>query len=273
MTVLSWLVIFIYSFSGNKLNGLLALVGIAFAHLATNLFDDYIDYGTLSDNCQQCKCAYIKEGKASIDDVLHVVIIYLLIASIIGLILFLRCGIPVIYLALAGGLIALSYAELSKKGLSEIAVCTAFGPLLFEGVYFVMKQEFSFTVFIMSMAVVMFTIGLMYVHTVLDYEGDVKLKKHTLAIRLGTKKRAIDGVFAVYGLGFLFSVVLAFLLNNYYILFSLILLPLVFDLHNSLKSFVCGDDANEFYFRLLKARNLMIYNSLIITLALIIKNI
>ena len=44
MTVLSWLVIFVYSFSGDKFNGFLALIGIAFAHLATNLFDDYVDY-------------------------------------------------------------------------------------------------------------------------------------------------------------------------------------------------------------------------------------
>lgn len=270
MTLLSWLVVFTFSFSGNKLNGVLALVGIAFAHLATNLFDDYIDYKTLTDDCQQCKCAYIKEGRATINDVLKVVIIYLSIASIVGLILFLRCGMPVIYLALAGGIIALFYAELSKRGLSEIAVGLAFGPLLFEGVYFVMNREFSFSVLIMSLAVVMFTIGLMYVHTVLDFEGDIKSKKRTLAVRLKTKERAINGVFVVYGLGFVFSIILAFLLNNYYILASLILLPLVFDLHNSLKSFVCGDDVNEFYFRLLKARNLMVYNSLIITFAMII---
>lgn len=270
MTILSWLVIFTYSFSGNKINGLLALIGIAFAHLATNLFDDYVDYKNLTDNCQQCKCAYIKEGKATINDVLIVVLIYLVIASLTGIILLFRCGMPVLFLALIGGFIALSYSKLSEKGLSEVAVGTAFGPLFFEGVYFVMKGEFSYPVFVMSIACVMFTIGLMYVHTVLDFEGDLKSGKRTLVTRFKNKNTAINGVFVVYGLGFLFTFILAILLNNYYLLFTFLLLPLVFDLHNSLKSFTCGDDVKEFYFRLLKARNLMVYNSLIMTAALII---
>ena len=81
MTLFSWIVIFVYSLPGNYINGLLALIGISFAHLATNLFDDYIDYKNLDDNCQKCKCAYIKQGKATINDVLMVVIIYFLKAS------------------------------------------------------------------------------------------------------------------------------------------------------------------------------------------------
>jgi len=273
MTLLSWLVIFLYSFNGDKINGIAALIGIAFAHLATNLFDDYVDYRDLDDNnCQKCKCAYIKEGKATADDILKVVLIYFFISCIVGLFLFLRCGLPVVWLALCGAFIALFYAVLSKNGLSEIAVGTAFGPLLFEGVYFVMEGKFSFAVFILSLAVVMFTIGLMYVHTVLDYEGDKTAGKRTLVCRLGTKSRAVDGVFVVYGLGFLFTVILAYLENNFYILFTFILIPLVFDLRESLKSFKCGDEIKEFYFRLLKARNLMVWYSLILSTIIFLSN-
>ena len=157
MTLLSWLIIFIYAYfqGGNILNGIAALLGISCAHLATNLFDDYIDYKNLTENSQKCKCAYIKEGAATIDDVLRVVVIYLSIASLVGLFLFIRCGFPVLFLACAGGIITLIYAKLSQKGLSEIAVGTAFGPLLFEGVYFVMTGAFSLKVFVMSLAVVM----------------------------------------------------------------------------------------------------------------------
>ena len=271
MTLLSWLVIFVYSFDGNKLNGIAALIGIAFVHLATNLFDDYIDYKDLDEqSCQKCKCAYIKEGKATIDDVLKVVLIYFLIASCTGLFLFLRCGFTVVWLAAIGAFIALSYAKLSKRGLSEIAVGTAFGPLFFEGVYFVMKGEFSLSVLVLSLAVVMFTIGLMYVHTVLDFEGDMSAGKMTLACRLGNKNRAINGVLVVYGLGFLFTLVLAYLINNYFVLLTLLLLPFVIDLYKSLQTFKCGDDVKEFYFRLLKARNLMVWYSLIITVVLIV---
>lgn len=271
MTLLSWLVIFVYSLKldGNVLNGVLALVGISFAHLATNLFDDYVDYKNLPENSQKCKCAYIKDGSATINDVLKVVIVYLVIASGIGVVLFLRCGLPVIILAMIGGIIALIYAKLSQRGLSEFAVGTAFGPLLFEGVYFVMTGRFSWTVFVMSIAVVMFTIGLMYVHTLLDFEGDMCAHKMTLACRFGDKNIALKGVFVVYGLGYLFTFVLAIMLKNYYLLFTFVLIPVVFKIYKSLQSYTCGGEEKEFYFRLLQARNLMVCYSLLITLFLL----
>lgn len=271
MTLLSWLVIFVYSLKlgGNVLNGMVALIGISCAHLATNLFDDYVDYKKLTDNSQKCKCAYIKEGKATLKDVITVVIIYCAIACFAGLFLLLRCGFPVVVLGLIGGIITLVYAKLSQNGLSEVAVGTAFGPLLFEGVYFVMTGKFSLVVLVMSLAVVMFTIGLLYVHTLLDFEGDMYAHKKTLVCRIGNKNVALKGVYIVYGLGYLFTLLLAFMLKNYFILLTFFLIPFVFDMYNSLKTFTCGDDVKEFYFRLLKARNLMVYYSLLITLFLL----
>lgn len=273
MTLLSWLIIFVYSLKlgGNVLNGVLALVGISFAHLATNLFDDYVDYKNLPENSQKCKCAYIKDGSATISDVLKVVLIYLAIAISMGFILFLRCGFPVVVLAIIGGIITLIYAKLSQRGLSELAVGTAFGPLLFEGVYFVMTGRFSWTVFVMSVAVVIFTIGLMYVHTVLDFEGDMNVHKMTLACRLGDKNKAINGILILYGIAYVATILLGLMLKNYYIYVSFLLVPLVFKLYNSLKTYTCGGEVKEFYFRLLQARNLMVYYSIILVLCLLIK--
>lgn len=273
MTLLSWLIIFVYSLKlgGNVLNGVLALVGISFAHLATNLFDDYVDYKNLPENSQKCKCAYIKDGSATISDVLKVVIAYLAIAAGMGFVLFLRCGFPVIFLAIIGGIITLIYAKLSQRGFSELAVGTAFGPLLFEGVYFVMTGYFSWTVFVMSVAVVIFTIGLMYVHTVLDFEGDMNVHKMTLACRLGDKNKAINGILILYGTAYVATILLGLMLKNYYIYASFLLVPLVFKLYNSLKTYTCGGEVKEFYFRLLQARNLMVYYSIILVLCLLIK--
>lgn len=273
MTLLSWLIIFVYSLKlgGNVLNGVLALVGISFAHLATNLFDDYVDYKNLPENSQKCKCAYIKDGSATISDVLKVVIIYLAIAAGMGFVLFLRCGFPVIFLAIIGGIITLIYAKLSQRGFSELAVGTAFGPLLFEGVYFVMTGYFSWTVFVMSVAVVIFTIGLMYVHTVLDFEGDMNVHKMTLACRLGDKNKAINGILILYGIAYVATILSGLMLKNYYIYVSFLLVPLVFKLYNSLKTYTCGGEVKEFYFRLLQARNLMVYYSIILVLCLLIK--
>ena len=273
MAILSCLVIFLYALGngGNVTNGIVAFVGIVFAQLATNLFDDYMDYKNLPPNSQEAKCAYIKDGRATLKDILKVVIFYLSISSLCGLFLLFRCGLPVIFLALIGGIFVLAYSKLSQHGFSEFAVGVTFGPLLFEGVYFVMTGEFSLVVLVMSLAVVMFTIGMMYVHTVLDYEGDLCSHKRTLVCRLGSKTKAINGVFVVYGLGYLFTIFLAYIMKDYNILLTFVLVPLIFKLHISLKSFTCGGAKKEFYYRLLQARNLMVYYTLILASCLYVK--
>ena len=120
----------------------------------------------------------------------------------------------------------------------------------------------------MSLAVVMFTIGLLYVHTILDFEGDMCAHKKTLVCRIGDKDKALKGVFIVYGLGYIFTLILAFMLKNYFILLTFALIPLVFDMYNSLKTYTCGGEIKEFYFRLLKPRNLMVYYSLFVVFSL-----
>ena len=171
--------------------------------------------------------------------------------------------------AFIGGVITLSYAKLSQVGMSEIAVGIAFGPLLFEGVFFVMTKTFSLEVFILSLAVVMFTIGLLYVHTILDFEGDMVCHKKTLCCRLGDKSLALKGVWVIYSLAYLFTVILAFVLKNYFLFFTFILIPLIVRLYNSLGDYTCGGAPEDFYFRLLQARNLMVYYSILITLFLL----
>src|SRR5574344_2246805 len=106
MTIISWLVIFCYCLTkdGNVLYGFLALIGVCFAHLATNVFDDYIDYKKLENtenfkNAKNNKCAYLKEFDKSIDDVLNLFFIYILIASSIGLFFLIKIGWGVLIFA------------------------------------------------------------------------------------------------------------------------------------------------------------------------------
>lgn len=295
MTTMSWIIIFAYSIKqgGNILNGILALIGIAFAHLATNLFDDYVDYKVISQNEEilkntvKSKCAYIQDGSATLNDVLKVVCIYCGIAFIIGLILTVRCGAGVIGLAVAGGVITLSYAKLSSVGLSELAVGTAFGPLLFEGVYFVMTGRFSLEVLALSIAVVVFTVGLLYTHTLLDYDGDMCAHKKTLCCRIGDKHKALNLLLVFYAIGYLMCFVLAFK-SPWYLLpvltcpFSVVLYSLL-KIYNKDKNFVPiikwwyypldnwenikQEGTASFYLRLLQARNLMIWFSSLMLIA------
>lgn len=299
MTFMSWLVIFIYALkhNGDILNGIIALIGISMAHLATNLFDDYVDYKLLCRNerflnsAQKCKCEYIKNGQASLNDLLCVVIFYCSIAVLTGIYLTFKAGLPVIGLAFIGGLITLLYARLSTVGLSEIAVGTAFGPLLFEGVYFVMTKTFSMNVFILSIAVVMFTIGLLYTHTLLDFDGDMTSHKRTLCCRIGDKNKALKVLSFIYLIGYFVIGILAIKTYNYALFLTYLTMPLAVMLHKYMKSYnsdktylpqtkwynypldnwkcLKSEPTAPFYFRLFQARNLMVYFTLILSIILI----
>lgn len=300
MTLMSWIIIFTYSLKegGNVINGILALIGVAFAHLATNLFDDYIDYKTLStnkefmENTVKSKCSYIKDGKATPSDLLKVVMFFCGISFLIGVVLTIRCGWEIVGLAIIGGIITLSYAKLSTNGLSELAVGTAFGPLLFEGVYFVMTGRFSIEVFILSIAVVVFTIGLLYVHNLLDFDGDMCAHKKTLCCRIGNKNKALNLLILLYGLGYVMCFVLCFIGRNIFYLLPTITVPLAIMLFVLVKMYnnnsqslpaikwwyypldnwdkVKQEGTESFYLRLYQARNLMVWFSVLMLIAILL---
>lgn len=299
MTLMSWLIVFICGFvdGGNVIAGVLALIGISFAHLATNLFDDYIDYKLLSKDeklylsAHKEKCKYLKKGEATVQDMLNVVIVYCGIALIVGIMLALMSGWWVLVLALIGGAITLSYAKISIFGLSEIAVAVAFGPLLFEGVYFVMTGDFSFDIFLLSMAVVMFTVGLLYTHNLLDYDSDMCADKKTLCCRIGDKRNALRVLGGIYIAGYLLTAVYAVKTDNFTLFFTYLTIPLAVNLYKTTGDYLENKDSvpeihwwnypldnwkqlvesgnAAFYYRLFSARNLMMYFSLVMAICLI----
>ncbi len=245
MTVFSCLVCFLYALSqnGDVINGLIACVGILFAHMATNLYDDYDDYKKLcmdprfSEFAPKVKCDYLKANLATTNDLLTVIIAYCLIALLCGFILFLMTDLQVLILAFLGALIVLGYPKFSRLGLSEIAVGIAFGPLLFEGMYFTMTENFSFEVFILSLAIVMFTVGVMYNHTILDFESDRFAGKMTLVQKIGSKNKAMLGIWIIYSLGYIFLLLFSLFTKKYLCNLGFLSLPFVLILYKSLKDY------------------------------------
>ena len=299
MTFMSWLVVFLYSlkFGGNITNGILALIGIIFAHLATNLFDDYVDYKKLSndkaflENPIKSKCVYLKRGEATLSELLRVVVIYCSIAFFFGVILFFRCGYPVIFLALVGGALTLFYSKLSSNGFSELAVGIAFGPLLFEGVYYVMCNNFSLNIFILSIAIVIFTVGLVYMNKLLDYDCDILTGSKSLCCRLGKQKAAFV-LFLIYCFGYLMCVLLSVRSCNWLYILPLITFPYALFIYKSVLKFyenpelvpkvkwwnypldnwdkLKASNTASFYFRLFLARNIMMWVCILVIIAILL---
>lgn len=297
ITIFSWAVAFLYSLKhgGNPIWGIVCLFGILPVHLATNLIDDYFDYKVLENNekfmnsVKGFKCKYLKDGFVNRKDLRNAILAFLGFASFIGLILLFASGWHVITLALIALLIAVTYPRLSSKGFGEIAIIIAYGPLMFEGIYYVMTKNFSFEIFILSIICACYTNSILYTHMLMDFDSDMHAHKTTLCLKLKTKENALRFLLAFYGTGFIGLLYLA--QNNILYLLGFITLPMILDLygllakynenkshlpkirfwHKPLDNWENIKDTNDapFYLRFLYSRNILVIFMLILCIAII----
>lgn len=264
VTFFSWVIIFCYAIkhNGNILYGILALWGILICHLATNLFDDYIDFKTLKKeyvngkltlpNTQTEKCYYLLNNSTTPNSMLKVLAIYLTIASLIGCFFVYIKGIKTLIFMILGGVIVLTYSSLSNIRLSEVAIALAYGPLIFGGTYFVMTGNINLSSFILSIPSTIFTLNLIYTDTLMDYDIDNLEGKKTF-VGLFSKQTAKYIQIGLLILGYLS----AFKITP----FTLLTIPFAINL---LKS------NGDFRTKMFQARNLMVYNSCLLALAIIL---
>ncbi|MCM1266143.1 MAG: prenyltransferase, partial [Candidatus Gastranaerophilales bacterium] len=275
--------------------------GICLAHLATNLFDDYIDYHKLKHvtdendmitlpNTQRGKCRYLLEGSVTLSDVLKVVITYSLMALFIGLFFCFAVGKIVLLFMGLGAVIVLLYPFMSNIRLSELGVALCYGPLLFGGTYYVMTGNLGVEPFILSIPTMIFTVNLLFTDTFMDREIDKNEGKKTLCGAFKSPHSALKFQKWLLILGYL-SVFLVgiFDIADWEIFLTFITIPLAVDLIKSLNLYIDNnedlpekkwfhfpfedwDDIKEnrsviFMFRMYQARNLMIYFAILLAIS------
>ena len=296
MTFFSWLIIFCYALkhNGNWVYGIIALFGICCCHLATNLFDDFIDFKLLKKrsvgdkvtlpNTQKGKCAYLLNGSTTQGVQLLVVFLYLAFASCVGLFFFYLYGLKLLIFIAVGGIIVFSYPLLSNLRMSEVAIGTAFGPLLFLGTYFVMTGTISFESLVVSIPSTIFTLNLIYTDTLMDYDIDTKEGKKTF-IRLFSKTNAVLMQILLLTMGYfsLFKIVpngvltlplaIDLLISDYKFAKDSSYLPKKHWYHFPFEEFeeIKQNRSVIYMFRMYQARNLMIYTSILMVVWILIK--
>ena len=305
MTILSWLVVFVYSLinSGNLFYGILAFVGICFVHLGTNLTDDFFDYKYLIKrvdfdkseylkHSQKTKCRYLVNGLLSQKQVLFLIGIYFFIALLIGAYLFYKCGIGVLYFAVAGGVIGLIYPIMSRFCMAELAVALAYGPFLFGGVFYVMTGTYSKEVFLLSIPTMIMTVVLLYIHMVMDYEFDIDEGKKTIANCFDSQLDSLVVLKYLLVLAYSSLVLLCiFDILDWQVFLVFLTIPLAVDLYKSMQEYSTDNESipekkwyhfpmenlellkkrgeASFMIRMYQARNLMNYFSLLLVIAII----
>ena len=249
MSFMSWLVVFCFGYKagGSVVLGILALIGVMMAHLGVNLIDDYFDFKNevrtikssdekKSIKMQKGKCKYLIDGKATLNQLLCVIIGVFTFAALIGLVLTIVCGWPVVAIAVFASFFCLLYPKLTYWGLSELAVGMTFAPLLFAGTYFVMTGHFSLNIILISISTGLLTVGLLHTHALMDFDFDVKDRKRTLCTILKTKYNGLFALGAMMGIAYI-NIIAGVLLHifSYQTLITFITLPLAIALYYLMK--------------------------------------
>jgi 1,4-dihydroxy-2-naphthoate octaprenyltransferase len=177
-----------------------------FLHLGMNLLDDYFDYKVGSAEARKevvgegfrgrmVKYPYLTSGEATAKQLLVAVFAFLGIAAVMGVVVFAIRGWMILVWALAALLIGASYSggplKLGFRGLGELVIFVMFGPLMMSGVYYSITGVLDWKIWLLSTAVGLLVMNIVYSHSVLDAVPDKKMGKTTMAHLMGGKKGQI----------------------------------------------------------------------------------
>ncbi len=225
MSFVAWLIPFVFGIyaQGNIFYGLLTYVGIAFAHLGSNMFDDFIDYRRhlREDNpLQKGKCSYFINDEISQKNFLLLMGVCLGIAILIGLFFIYTHKMPIVLLMIVTGILCLIYPKSSYFGTGELIIGVIFSPLVFTGVYYVMTSSYSAELLWLSISFAIVAVILLYAHSFLDFNYDVSDKKKTLCVlcddKEGAYKLLVFLIFLIYF--FIFAGIILNILTPAYLL-------------------------------------------------------
>jgi 1,4-dihydroxy-2-naphthoate polyprenyltransferase len=225
------------------INLCLCSLGVLFAHLSTNMFNDYFDNidGTDIGNFnyfQQVSggSRAIELGLISIPKTKSIATLLSLIAIVLGTMTLFNTHnsnvFTVVIITILALLLGYFYTAppirlVARNGLGELSIFTVFGPLLILGTSFsiydgdFLTSNYFIDLLLLSVPVGLLTTNILLINEFPDYEGDLKTGKNHLVATFGKKNSRYI---------YLFNLVIISLVTFYSAIISnpILFLPLLF---------------------------------------------
>ncbi|MEX1071264.1 MAG: UbiA family prenyltransferase [Anaerolineales bacterium] len=179
----------------------MALFAGIFLHVAANTFNDYFDWTSGTDQANNDYFLPYSGGSRSIElglvnqkNLFTVGSISLLLSGVLGLALALSSGWGVAVFGLVGAFLAFFYTApplrlAARRGLGELAVGLAFGPLAVAGTVYALTGRVTLVDFLAGVPIGLLTIAILWINQFPDEEADKASGKLNLVVTLG-KARA-----------------------------------------------------------------------------------
>lgn len=167
-----------------------ALASALFIQIATNILNDAIDYQKGADNHERIGPRRVTQsGLIGPKWVMAGGIVCLFIAAALGIPLLIHGGLPIFAIGLVSLFLGYAYTggpfPLAYKGCGDVFVILFFGIVAVGGVYFLHTQSWNGRALIAGAQIGLLATVLLAVNNLRDMEGDAKVGKRTLAVRLG----------------------------------------------------------------------------------------
>ncbi len=209
----------------------LAIIGVALLHLAANVYNDYFDVksGTDEENTSYFLkysggSRAIELGLITLSGTLQLANILLFIATAIGVYLSMTIGSGVFLFGALGALSGFFYTApplrlVARRGMGELFIGLSFGPLITAGMCYVVSGVITPMAYLIGVPVGLLTANILLINQVPDAESDAKTGKNHLVVTFG--KQATPMMYAAILSGaVVVNVLLAWLVEK-----PLLLLP------------------------------------------------
>jgi 1,4-dihydroxy-2-naphthoate octaprenyltransferase len=216
---------------------LVGAVAIYLLEIGKNAINEYIDYLSGVDRfvTPDKRTPFsggkktIVDGKLSLKDNLIIGIVTVTLGCLLGLYVVIAREFAVIWFGVAGVFFAMFYSlppfQFAYRGLGELVVGFTFGPLITSGTYLVQTHTLTPEVIIASLPLGFIIANVLWINQYPDYEADLKGGKMNGVVRLG-KEKGVYVYALLFGLAYLFLLVLALFSKNPFWLLSYLGLPL-----------------------------------------------
>lgn len=191
----------------NWLNGAWALLNIVLFHAASNIWSDYFDYKHKVDTEESFGVKILTSGQFAPKEIFFGALLLLGVACLAGAGLWLRTGMPLLYIGLCGLACAVLYPYMKYRALGDIVIFISYALLPMLGTAYVAVGRIDWQTFYLALPVGLITVAILHANNTRDVQTDRRADIHTLAMCLG--RRASVGLYA-------FEILFPFLWISYY---------------------------------------------------------
>ena len=175
----------------------IAGLGVVLVHLGSNVMNDYFDVkdgtdGANNDYFLQFSggSRAIELGLISLQNTKRLGLSLLAAGALMGIYLTFQTGWPTLVIGMAGLLIGYLYTAppvrlVARRGLGELGIALAFGPLVTAGVVYVLTQTLTPMAFLIGLPVGLLTANILLINEFPDAESDASTGKNHLVVTFG----------------------------------------------------------------------------------------